>query len=164
MVLQLGEPGGETPFSLGELAVFNRPLNQTEMESLGAEPPVDPQVGTETGQKRLKLRGRLIESAGMPTVESLDTYRRALIDCRYQVEEVVEGDYREREIVVWHWAILDRRQVRGMPRTAGDVYDLEVELADGHPQLAGERRSQTSELNFLDPYYDVSTPVLSDAP
>lgn len=113
---------------------------------------------------RLRIRGRLVEAAGMPSARDLDTYRRALIDCTYEVVSVEEGDYDEERIVVLHWALLDRRPVAGMPPVAGREYELIVEPVDAHPELESERQTATSSDLFLDRHYDVATPALADRP
>jgi hypothetical protein len=73
---------------------------------------------------------------------------------------VLDGTYAEDKIVVWHWAVLDRRQVIGFPREVGQSYELVVEPREGiHPELDGERATVETSEPLLDVYFDVTPPA-----
>ena len=110
---------------------------------------------------RVRLRGKLVESTGVPTAESIDPYTRAMIACVYEVEEVLEGSYEEKQILVCHWALMDRRPVAGLPRKVGDSYELEVEPLDlekHHPELEGQRVLDDTTAFDLEKWYDIAPP------
>ena len=82
-----------------------------------------------------------------------------LVDYTYEVEEITDGVYGHDQIVVKHWAILDRQFVDGLPREIGESYDLVLEPFEIHPELEGERQTDTSSV-FLPAWLDIETPRL----
>ncbi len=106
---------------------------------------------------RVKLQGKLLEMTEMRSVEALDTYRRALLAYTYQVEQVIEGKYEQKKVIVNHWSIMDRKALSGIPRKIGQSYKLEIEPLDQHPELTSERRWNDS-FELMDEYFDVTTP------
>jgi hypothetical protein len=119
---------------------------------------VQQRVSQRERRNKVRLMGRLVEATPLPTPESIDTYRRALVDYTYEVVDVKSGIYRNSRIVVLHWAVLDGKPAPGVPRKIGQTYELLVEPAEHHPQLRSERtESGTSEID-LPLYYDPTTP------
>lgn len=159
--LAFGDPGGDPAYRgrLAGVTVHGGTLDAESVAGLhaGAAKAVAEAEGGDP-PSRLVVRGKLVEAAAMPSVESLDTYSRALFDFTYEVEEVVAGEYSEPRIVVWHWAILDRQPLPDALREIGRTYELVVEPASAHPELEGERRTETTSEFSLDPFYDVATP------
>jgi len=150
--LQFGGGGGSASLTVANVAIYAGGLSGGEVQTLFTQPlPTDP-------PQRIRFRGKLVEAAGVPDAASLDTYTRALVDYTYEVEEVLEGDYPDPKIVVWHWALLDRRLASNIPRNIGSVYELTVEPTSARPELAGERRTETTSEGLLEPYYDVAPP------
>ncbi|MCB1096047.1 MAG: hypothetical protein KDN22_10775 [Verrucomicrobiae bacterium] len=138
------------------IAIYDRAFYADEVKEnyLG----VQQRVSQRARPKKVRLVGRLVEATPLPTPESIDTYRRALVDYTYDVVEVKSGTYRNGRIVVLHWAVLDGKPAPGVPRKIGQTYEMLVEAAEGHPQLRSERtESGTSEFD-LPLYYDPSTP------
>jgi hypothetical protein len=95
----------------------------------------------------------------MPTIEGISPYTSALVEYVYEVGKVTEGDFTGKRIFVKHWGMMDRKSVLGFPRKVGVEYDLTVQPLSAHPQLKGDR-SMPLDVFDLDPWYDVSTPVL----
>jgi hypothetical protein len=109
----------------------------------------------------LRVRGKLVEITADRPVEALDTYHRALLGYLYEVEEVIEGEFTEKQIAVMHWTILDRQLLPGFPREIGKSYDLTLQPYAAHPQLVSERQ-WNDLLDPLEPWYDIATPAARD--
>lgn len=108
----------------------------------------------------VRLRGKLVEITANRPVEALDTYHRALLGYRYEVEQVLEGDFAEKEVAVMHWTILDRQPLPGYPRQPGTSHELTLQPYAAHPQLVSERQ-WSDLLDPLEPWYDIAPPVLA---
>jgi len=107
---------------------------------------------------RLRVRARVAE-ATPPDLDSLDTYRRLLVDHTYEVTSVLEGSMEAKRIAVLHWAALDEVAVPGMPREVGREYELVLEPQSDHPELQGELTQLGSEEFSLPVYLDVTPPA-----
>lgn len=92
----------------------------------------------------------------MPTVEGIAPYRAALVAYVYETED---GPGPSR-LLVKHWAMLDQQTVRGFPREVGTVHDLVLEKEADHAHLRGERVVDETTAFDLEPWIDVSRPVL----
>ena len=148
--------GGGKGIGISHVAIYARALSGAEMRdhakplsSLAVASPPD----------TLKLRAKLVQTSPMPTVEGINPYTSALVEYVYEVGKVIEGDYTGKRIFVKHWGMMDRKTVLGFPRKVGVEYDLTVQPLSAHPQLKGDR-SMPLDVFDLDPWYDVSTPVL----
>jgi hypothetical protein len=136
---------------LGEEAIaMHHVLAQERLQQLPAPSP------------GVKLRARLAEVSAMPTPEGIDPYTSALVVYVYEVEQVLEGSYNEKEILVKHWAMLDQKPVLGLPRNVGESYELTVENASEHEHLKGERVMDDTRAFDLQPWFDVTTPRVKE--
>lgn len=105
----------------------------------------------------VRVRAKLVEMTESRPVEALDTYLRGLLGYLYEVEEVLEGSLDQKQVMVIHWTILDRKPLSGFPRTIGESYELLLQPYSAHPQLVSER--QWNDLfDPSDPWFDVGTP------
>ncbi len=87
------------------------------------------------------VEARLATALPVPTTDMLDTYRRALVVCEYDVLGVVTGVCAAPRIAVAHWAVLDREPVAAyQARQVGRTYRLELTALTDRPELEGERR------------------------
>jgi hypothetical protein len=112
---------------------------------------------------RVRLRAKLVEATGVPTPEGIDPYTRAMIACIYDVEQVLEGTYEPKQILVCHWALMDRKPCSGFPRKPGDSFELLVEPLDltlHHPELEGQRVLDDTTAFDLEKWYDIAPPKL----
>jgi len=112
---------------------------------------------------RVRLRAKVAETTGIPTPEGIDPYTRAMIAYVYDVEQVIEGTYDARQILVCHWALMDRKPCLGLPRKPGDTVELLVEpldLEQHHPELEGQRVLDDTSAFDLDKWYDITPPAL----
>ena len=78
----------------------------------------------------------------------------------YEVESVLSGEYKDKRILVKHWALLDRRAVKGFPREKGQSYELTLERDSDHPELTGERVMDDTGVFDLQAWLDVARPRL----
>ncbi len=117
------------------------------------------QIGAREEVPALEVRGRLVEMTPTPSVESLDTYRRALAAYTYEIDEVVSGECDARRLQVMHWVIMDNQVLEAFPREIGTSYTLKLEPFKAHPQLISERQFNASVEFDLDLYYDIASPA-----
>ncbi|MCB1234565.1 MAG: hypothetical protein KDM91_05795 [Verrucomicrobiae bacterium] len=121
--------------------------HEVTAKEIAARPPIP----------RVRLKAKLLEMTISPAPDDLDTYKNCLVAYLYEVEKVLEGEYREPKVLVMHWSILDRKPVATVPRRPGQSYELILEPKTSHPQLESELQpNETSE--FIDEYYDVEPP------
>jgi hypothetical protein len=116
---------------------------------------------------RVRLKGKLVETTGTPTAEGIDPYTRAMVTAIYDVEQVLEGNFSDRQILVCHWALMDLKPTRQARRQVGQSYELIVEPLDlqtHHPELAGQRIVDDTTAFDLDKWYDIVPPTLEAAP
>jgi len=110
----------------------------------------------------IRFKGKLIEPSSVPSPDSLGAYRRALVVNRYQIiGQSSKGNYKEKEILVAQWAVLDRTllpETKGF--TVGATVDMRVEKFDQHPELEGERLMMDMFDPDLELYYQVGSQIL----
>ena len=104
---------------------------------------------------RVVVQGRLRDVTAIPTPESIEPYRHALVVNGYEIVEVIEGNYDAEKIMVAQWAIRERQVLSTARRQQGTVYQMTLELFDDHPELEGERLVMDSDDFNLRLYYDV---------
>jgi hypothetical protein len=107
---------------------------------------------------RVRLMGKLVEVSAMPTAEAIDPYTSAMVEYVYEVEKVLEGEFKEPRVLVKHWAMLDLHPVKGLPREPGKSYELVLESASDHKHLEGERVMQDTTAFDLPAWFDVAPP------
>ncbi len=104
----------------------------------------------------LEFKGKLTEPSSVPAPDSLGAYRRALVVNRYQITDQLQGNYKEKEILVAQWAVLDRTLLpETKDFTTGNSVTMKVEKFDQHPELEGERLMMDMFDPDLDLYYQV---------
>jgi hypothetical protein len=153
--------GGGWNGGLLNVALYDRVLAAEEIsrnaeamqQRIGSLPPPPP---------RVRLRGKLVELSAMPTPEAIEPYTSSLVEYVYEVEKVLEGEFKEPRVLVKHWAMLNLHTVRGLPREVGKSYELTLERAEDHLHLQGERVMQDTTAFDLQPWFDVSPPRVVD--
>jgi hypothetical protein len=148
--------GSGKGIGMSHVAVYARALSAAEMRDHAK--PLSA-LAVASSPPSLKLRAKLVETSPMPTAEGISPYASALVEYVYEVSKVIEGEYAGKRIFVKHWAMMDRKPVLGFPRKVGVEYDLAIQPLSAHPQLKGDRSMPLDVLD-LDPWYDVTTPVL----
>ena len=139
--------------SLENIAFYDRPISAEEAATdyalmrsmLDQRKPIE----------RLEVKGKLVATSPLPTLENIKPYVRALVYYVYETDDPKLGT-----IAVTHWAILDETPVAGLPREIGKTYDLTIESKFSHPELSSQAESNDEEK--IDPllmlYHDVTTP------
>ena len=107
---------------------------------------------------RLVVNVRLARPGTIPAPASILPYRHALVVSEFEVMDVVQGSYSEKEIRIAQWAIRDGKVLPGAGKTAGSAFTLTVDRYDAHGELEGERLMSNSETSKLPLYYDVTRP------
>ena len=108
-------------------------------------------------KKTVVVDARLASATTIPAPRSLAPYRNALVVNVYDVAGVVQGEYKDRRILVAQWAIRDARVLdEARQRAVGTTARLTLERYDAHPELEGERLIAASGGPDLPLYYDVT--------
>ena len=113
-------------------------------------------TGSSDKEGRLVVNVRLTQAGTIPTPASILPYRHALVVSQFEVMDVVQGRYSEKEIRIAQWAIRDGKVLPGAARTTGSAFTLSVDRYDAHGELEGERLLSNSEDSKLPLYYDVT--------
>jgi len=132
--------------SAEEVAVNHAHFKQLEAQRAKATVPA------------IELKAKLLETTELRSVEDLE-YSRALICSRYEVVEVVDGELAEKEIAVFHWAVMDRKALSGIPDEIGKVYELKIEPYAEHPEIVSELRWSDFFEEGYELFYDVDPPA-----
>jgi hypothetical protein len=107
---------------------------------------------------RVVVDARLASATMIPAPRSLAPYRNALVVNVYEITKLVEGEYKDRRILVAQWAIRDARVLdEARQRAEGSTARLTLERYDAHPELEGERVIAASGGPDLPLYYDVAS-------
>jgi hypothetical protein len=104
------------------------------------------------------LEVELTRPGAIPLPEAILPYRHALVVNDYEVANVVEGTYEERQIRIAQWAIRDGRVLGDARRSAGTRHRLTVERYDAHPELEGERLIAENDAAGRPVYFEVTRP------
>lgn len=102
------------------------------------------QVAARKPAPRVRLKGRLTQRTDVIKPEVM-TYSRGLALYEYDVLEVVEGEYAQSKVYVYHWVLMDKKILPMAARPTGQVYELLLEPFETHPQLQSECQSNTLE-------------------
>lgn len=155
--------GKPLPAALRGIAVHTAALSQADLQASAEHWQTVLSRNAESKPPRVRLRAKLTEITGSPTAEGIDPYTRAMVAYVYDVEQVLEGAYSEKQILVCHWALMDRQPCAGFPRKVGESFELVVEpldLEQHHPELEGQRVLDDTTAFELEKWYDVSLPQL----
>jgi hypothetical protein len=117
-------------------------------------PPGSPANAGAAG--RVVANVRLIRPGTIPDPQAILPYRHGLVVNEYEIMDVVQGTYAEKEIRIAQWAIRDSKVLPDARKFSGAAFTLTVERYDAHPELEGERLLSDSEKSKLPLYYDVT--------
>jgi hypothetical protein len=106
---------------------------------------------------RVVVEARLVRPGPVPTPASIVPYRNALVVGDYEILKVIEGEYRERTVLVAQWAIKDAKVLQTAHKSPGTIHRLTLERYDAHPELEGERLIAASDAPNLPIYYDIGS-------
>ncbi|TLD70462.1 LamG domain-containing protein [Phragmitibacter flavus] len=154
--------GGDWDAGLGRLAVYDLALTDEEIDR-AAQAAAAHLSKLPPPPLRVIMRAKLVEESAMPTAEGIDPYTSSLVAYVYEVEEVLEGEFEDKQVLVKHWGMLGRKPVAGLPREVGKSYELIIEMESEHPYLQGERVMDDTEGGLeLSPWIDVEPPRVVD--
>jgi hypothetical protein len=149
--------------NLEGVAIYARAISQAEAEHkhklyarhLAKRRPIE----------RVVAQGKLLEITPTPTVKDLQEYSRGMVVYSYEVQDVLKGREQAKKIQVAHWALLDREKLPQIgQRKIGDIYELQLESYDKHPQLESERSFNDCEDFDIPLYYDIAGRGVPAAP
>jgi hypothetical protein len=155
--------GDATALGLQGIAIHASALPDTSLQASAAYWQKKLTLSLKQSPPRVRLLAKLTEVTGSPTAEGIDPYTRAMVAYTYDVEKVLEGHYEEKQILVCHWALMDRQACQGFPRKMGEVFELLVEPLDlkhHHPELEGQRILDDTTAFDLEKWYDITLPQL----
>ncbi|MEM7244039.1 MAG: hypothetical protein AAF533_01780 [Acidobacteriota bacterium] len=96
-------------------------------------------IASRTPAPRVQVRCRISEITEVPTIEQLETYRRALVVQVADVLDVVSGELDDEQVSLLRWSHLDKKQ---LPESntwgEGRVELLTLEPVTAHPELESE--------------------------
>lgn len=136
---------------LEHVALYSGSLNVHEMEEL-AQGYLQMQDMV-TAIEPVIVRAELISASTIPSPEDILPYRRGLVVDEYKITELLQGELKDRNILVARWAILDGESIPEAVREEGKIYELRLDAFDNRPELEGERLSMESDNLLLPMYY-----------
>ncbi len=103
-----------------------------DMKMVGST--IDPEMPGE----RLTVSVKLAELTLVPSLEEIAPYTQTLVVYRYEVIDVLSGQYDRPQILVAHWGIIDQKRT-DLQMQVGDTVELELEPYSNRAELEGER-------------------------
>lgn len=151
--LTLGKPEGGAGWTgtAEGLAIYARALAPAEIASLAAARAEI--VRARKPVTQLQVRARLAGKSTVMEPRDLAPYTQGLCVFRYEVLEVLGGDYGESYIHVAHWMVLDQTLLPFSGAEIGSEHALTLELLEDNPQLDAENLSDDIVDDFSLPYY-----------
>ncbi|HEB69641.1 MAG TPA: hypothetical protein ENI88_08470 [Desulfobulbus sp.] len=136
---------------LEHVALYGGILNDQELEQLlqGYRQMRKTAVAIEP----VIVRAELVSASTIPSPEDILPYRRGLVVDEYRITKLLQGDLKDRDILVARWAILDGKSLPAAERQEGKIYELRLDAFDNRPELEGERLSMESDNLLLPMYY-----------
>lgn len=123
-----------------DIAIFSRALTDEEAKSEAISSLVF--QANRKPAKAVRFIGTLLRQAKTSNVDEIRPYTRSLTAAIYKIEKVLEGEWKEPTITVFHWMILDGKRLPIADRKAGTAVELRVENLSAHPQLESCRRDE----------------------
>ena len=136
---------------LEHVALYGGPLNALEIERLGQG--YEQMMETAAAIEPVIVRAELVSASTIPSPEDILPYRRGLVVDEYKITELLQGELKDRNILVARWAILDGESIPEAVREEGKIYELRLDAFDNRPELEGERLSMESDNLLLPMYY-----------
>lgn len=132
------------------IAVYSRTLTAQEAAAnsgfwaalVKTRPPAD----------KVRLKGTLLQKSHSEP-DKLGSYFRALGLFEYKVDEVLEGSFNEKSILVFHWTVMHRKTLPIDQRELNKSYEIVVEPFALHPELEPELQFDSIKWNYTDPVY-----------
>ncbi len=144
--------------AIGQIHLYARLLDDGERKDLSNQ--VIAESRGEPEPARIKFRGKMVKAAAPRPLEAMEPYRRLLVPCVYEIEEVLSGEYAEDKIIVYHWAVLDLEPLPNVPPAVGQSVEVTAAPFESQPQLGNELTEEIADpsLVLIKKYYDISPP------
>ena len=149
-----GEPSGQHNWNgyIEGIAVYGRALTDEEAQRKAAA--YARLLEKRTPPETITVNARLTHASQVPTPEAIEPYVRGLVANEYEVIEVLDGELKDKEILVAHWVILDGQTLDTAERRVGELYEMTIALYDDRPELEGERLSMDTDNILLRTFFD----------
>jgi len=110
--------------------------------------------GHHVAGESLVVTATLLEMTPMPALSDIAPYTQTLVVYRYKIEKILSGHVGQRQLLVAHWGIVDRRRT-DLHMQIGDQVQMELDPYLSRDDLEGERL--VMELSHMDLplFYDV---------
>jgi len=123
--------------------------SRMDVEHVGAVEEVD------HAKETLVVKARLLETTSIPSLAEIAPYTQTLVVYRYEVTDILSGQYDPPQLLAAHWGIVNRKRMNLQMRI-GDVIELELEPYANRGELEGERLvMELSDMHYP-LFYDVS--------
>ena len=96
----------------------------------------------------VRFKGTLVRQAKTSSLEEIRPYTRSLSVAEYKVDKVLAGEWKQPNIIVLHWMIMDAKRLPIADRKPGAEVELSVEPLDQNPQLESSRRDEISDVDL----------------
>ena len=151
--LTLGKPEGGAGWTgtAEGLAIYARALAPAEIEALATA--CADIVRARNPLSQLQVRARLAGKSTVMEPRDLAPYTQGLCVYRYEIVDVLAGDYAESYIHVAHWMVLDQTLLPFSGAEIGSEHTLTLERLEENPQLDAENLSDDIVDDFSLPYY-----------
>jgi hypothetical protein len=119
----------------------SQPIPESAFASLGV-----------AGSRPLTVEATVVEASKVPALADLGIYNHVLYFVKYRVEKVLDGQYDQKELVVAHWAVRDRKYTPSAGYKPGDRQIIRCDPLAGHaePGMA-QQANDIGDLTLL-PY------------
>jgi len=118
------------------VAIHARALNAEEIKAaskgyaaLRARCPATP---------RLKVEATLKAKAACPEYKTIAPYFQALSIYHYTIDKTLSGEFKDQDLYVATWTLLDTRPVAAAERAIGSKHVIEIESLNAHPHLESQ--------------------------
>ena len=106
-----------------------------------------------TASPRLVVKATVVAVSAVPTPAAIAPYREAITFIRYRVDEVREGSYTPRTIVIAHWGMKDGRFTPAADLKPGMQQVLACDHFDSHPSLQSVHWADDASVDELPAYW-----------
>ena len=96
----------------------------------------------------LVVKGEMIERAAVQDPKTVP-YPASLYAAKYRITEVIQGDYMEGEVLVFHWGFRERKLLPSAAYQVGDSRELVLVPFDSQSELQSINRADLDEFLLL---------------
>jgi len=124
------------------------PLSREKMQAAPPKPE-DTKVGQSLeGRKKVQVRAKLVLKSPPLSVSKLVPYQESMVSHLYEVVQVLQGEYADREILVMHPAHIKLAPQNLWKYQKGRIYTLDLVEFDGSPWESIKRSDEAGRLEM----------------